>query len=81
MKTLQAPPPKQIPSSKVLLKAGKEIFEKTGCADCHVPPYYTDAATYHTGIEDEQGNRRFNPLPCWVFPIGCTCCTMAGPTP
>ena len=40
MKTLQAPPPKQIPSSKVLLKAGKEIFEKTGCIDCHVPPYY-----------------------------------------
>ena len=61
MKTLEAPPPKQIPSSKVLLKAGKEIFEKTGCVDCHVPPYYTDAATYHTGIEDEQGNRRFNP--------------------
>ena len=27
MKTLQAPPPKQITSSKVLLKAGKEIFE------------------------------------------------------
>lgn len=40
---------------------GGRVFQQQGCARCHAGPAYTSAETYDVGLEDSQGNRRFNP--------------------
>jgi YVTN family beta-propeller protein len=40
---------------------GQQIFERQKCNRCHAPPTYTSAQAFDVGLEDSQGNRRFNP--------------------
>jgi YVTN family beta-propeller protein len=40
---------------------GSQLFAELGCDGCHAPPTYTSADCYDVGLEDKQGNRRFNP--------------------
>lgn len=40
---------------------GKGLFESQGCARCHAPPVYTTPERYDVGLEDELGQREFNP--------------------
>ncbi|MCO6454251.1 MAG: c-type cytochrome [Pirellulaceae bacterium] len=40
---------------------GRQVFERLDCAACHAPPAYTTPDTYDVGLEDQHGNRRFNP--------------------
>jgi cytochrome c peroxidase len=61
------PPPPLLPSTDdqadVAQRArGKAVFDRQGCAKCHVPPLtFTSPETYDVGLEDEVGNRKFNP--------------------
>ncbi len=43
------------------VRRGREVFDRQACATCHVPPAYTSAKSYDVGLEDEAGERRFNP--------------------
>jgi cytochrome c peroxidase len=43
------------------VERGAAIFEREGCSRCHAPPRYTSAQAYDVGLEDERGNRHFNP--------------------
>jgi YVTN family beta-propeller protein len=40
---------------------GKEIFQQSGCADCHGGKSYTSDGIYDVGIHDAAGNVDFNP--------------------
>lgn len=42
-------------------RKGKLVFESQGCANCHTPPLFTSDAVYDVALQDEQGNRKFNP--------------------
>lgn len=48
-------------SDSTLREKGQAIFERQGCANCHVPPLYTSSATYDVNIKDELGRTEFNP--------------------
>ncbi len=56
--TLAPPPPAK---EDAVVRRGREVFEKLGCAACHAPPTYTTAKTYDVGLADESGQRSFNP--------------------
>ena len=51
------------PERNGLVERGMELFSSLGCARCHLPPTYTTAETYDVGLQDESGNRLFNPPP------------------
>ncbi len=40
---------------------GEAVFRRSGCSECHAGNRFTSPETYDVGLEDEQGNRRFNP--------------------
>lgn len=48
-------------SNSTLRDKGQAIFERQGCANCHVPPLYTSSGTYDVSIKDELGRTEFNP--------------------
>lgn len=43
------------------VKRGAAIFESQNCAECHTPPLFTSAVIADVGLQDEQGDSRFNP--------------------
>lgn len=59
LRTLAPPPP--APQDAARVQTGQQLFTKLGCANCHTPPAYTSAETYDVGLQDELGQRRFNP--------------------
>ena len=63
--TLERPPrfrPSENESDRREVERGQNVFASLGCAKCHVPPLtYTSDATYDVGLEDENGQRKFNP--------------------
>jgi YVTN family beta-propeller protein len=40
---------------------GRQIFQASGCADCHREPAYTAPEVYDVGLADERGTTKFNP--------------------
>ncbi len=66
LQTLPPPPPlrpaSDDPADKAQLSRGEALFQRLGCADCHVPAQgYTSDATYDVGLRDEKRMTRFNP--------------------
>jgi YVTN family beta-propeller protein len=61
LRTLAPPPPLPGRADEVSLQRGQTVFEKQGCAGCHVRPTYTSRKTYNVGLTDEVGNTDFNP--------------------
>ncbi|WP_406698718.1 cytochrome c peroxidase [Singulisphaera sp. Ch08] len=57
------PPPRAIvpADQKETIERGRGLFRAQGCAKCHTPPTYTSKSMYDVGLEDEAGNRKFNP--------------------
>lgn len=57
------PPPRSSPDEeKVNLRAaGEQVFQQRGCGRCHVPPTFTVEGVFDVGLEDETGQRKFNP--------------------
>lgn len=59
--TLAPPPPLAEIAADDLL-AGRKLFDRLGCAKCHIPPLtYTSDLTYDVGLPDEHGQKKFNP--------------------
>ncbi len=50
-----------VPVDASAVARGREVFESRKCASCHVPPEYTSPERYDVGLDDEVGNREFNP--------------------
>jgi DNA-binding beta-propeller fold protein YncE len=46
---------------ETLLIAGKAEFRSAGCVECHAGPQSTTAGVFDVGLEDQLGQRRFNP--------------------
>jgi YVTN family beta-propeller protein len=45
-----------------VVAAGREVFERQGCAKCHVPSLtFTTDGVFEVGLEDEEGLKKFNP--------------------
>lgn len=61
LETLSVPENIPDPSSRSLIAAGKIVFERLQCGQCHAAPTFTSPATYDVGLVDEQGQRKFNP--------------------
>jgi YVTN family beta-propeller protein len=71
LRTLQPPPPLSpfIPPARGGDKGGEDdsarrgeaVFRTRGCVRCHAPPTYTTSKTYEVDLEDEAGNKAFNP--------------------
>ncbi len=63
--SLQQPPafrPALNNKDRKLIDRGREIYNSTGCVQCHVPPLtYTSDAKYDVGLADEHGQKLFNP--------------------
>ncbi len=64
LRTLSPPPSLskargQIDSAAV--ERGRVVFQSHDCSACHEGPQFTSADVYDVGLEDELGNRRFNP--------------------
>lgn len=63
--TLDRPPTfcsPQTPEQAAHIERGRELFNRLGCARCHIPPLtYTSDATYDVGLSDERGQKKFNP--------------------
>jgi mono/diheme cytochrome c family protein len=64
--TLTFPPPlhpkPRDADDQRLVAAGRAIFERRHCADCHVAPLtFTSPAVYDVGVRDEKGLAKFNP--------------------
>lgn len=62
---LEPPPPLEpvvTEEDRAAVKRGRAIFERHDCVSCHVPPLtYTTQGAFDVGMEDQQGNRKFNP--------------------
>ena len=62
--TLPLPPPlseaREEPHNPDELR-GKLLFTKLGCNECHRAPLLTSPDEYDVGLEDESGQRKFNP--------------------
>ncbi len=43
------------------IKRGEQIFAERNCVACHAPGVYTTPQAYEVGLEDQRGNRAFNP--------------------
>lgn len=64
LRTLQPPPAAAALTRKNtadVIARGEQQFREQGCVRCHAPPSYTTPAAYDVGLQDEVGNRRFNP--------------------
>jgi YVTN family beta-propeller protein len=64
IKTLEPPPGLAVARGNVDQKqitAGRLVFQKRGCVDCHAAPKYTTGAVYDVGLADKSGNKEFNP--------------------
>lgn len=64
--TLQFPPPlypqSRDAADERLVAAGRAVFERERCAECHVPSLtYTSQTTFDVGLRDEKGLAKFNP--------------------
>jgi len=64
--TLEPPPPVQPvrddPADRAQAARGKLLFETFGCVKCHMPDFtYTSPDVYDVGLQDEKGQRQFNP--------------------
>ena len=44
-----------------VIQPGKRVFEKLKCNECHTPPRFTSPRVQDVGLQDELGNRKFNP--------------------
>ena len=44
-----------------VIARGQDLFRRLECIQCHQRPNYTSPKTYNVGLEDEVGNREFNP--------------------
>ncbi len=40
---------------------GERVFRSVGCVQCHQSPTYTSPRAYQVGLEDEVGEKKFNP--------------------
>ncbi len=49
------------PASSASIERGGEIFNKSKCTSCHIPPELTSPGRFDVGLIDEVGNREFNP--------------------
>lgn len=64
--TLKFPPP-LVPQPRddadaKLVVAGRAVFERERCAECHIGPLtFTSPAAYDVGLRDERGLTKFNP--------------------
>jgi YVTN family beta-propeller protein len=64
LRTLSPPPPVMQPAGEAdeaMVRRGREVCHRAGCAGCHAPPTFTSRQTYDVGLADEVGNTRFNP--------------------
>jgi YVTN family beta-propeller protein len=64
--TLPAPPPLEPatddPADRARLERGRQVFERSRCGRCHIPPLtYTSHEMFDVGFADEKGLRKFNP--------------------
>jgi len=64
--TLQFPPPiypqSRDAADERLVAAGRAVFGRERCAECHVPSLtYTSQTTFDVGLRDEKGLAKFNP--------------------
>jgi cytochrome c peroxidase len=60
LRTLQPPPAAEHPDAAAI-ERGREFFEKSRCARCHIPPVYTSEGTFDVGLSDERNRSEFNP--------------------
>ena len=64
LKTLDAPPSIDVARDTVNLDAiarGRKVFLSNNCNSCHQELNYTSPDTYQVGLEDQLGNKEFNP--------------------
>lgn len=54
-------PPVAVNQGQALVESGKRVFEKLQCKECHRPPRFTSPLVRDVGVQDEVGNRKFNP--------------------
>ena len=59
LRTLTPPPRGKTTGDAV--RRGETVFRARGCVRCHAPPTYTTSRTYEVDLEDEMGNKAFNP--------------------
>jgi cytochrome c peroxidase len=63
LKTLVPPSPLgrlRQKADEAVVRQGREVFERQGCGNCHVPPSYTSPKTYDVG-SGEANYKSFNP--------------------
>jgi len=51
----------RLDSDEVPSKAGEVVFRSAGCVECHSGKRYTAASVFDVDLEDQLGQRRFNP--------------------
>ena len=61
LQSLDAPPPTNASLDRAAADRGARIFEREKCNRCHAPPSYTSTKAYDVGLDDEMGNRFYNP--------------------
>ncbi len=64
LKTLKPVPPlDDVPAAlaSVAIERGRAVFSQHKCNRCHAPPTFTSPHVYDVGLQNELGNRRFNP--------------------
>ncbi|QDU97263.1 cytochrome c peroxidase [Lignipirellula cremea] len=64
LKTLKAPPALDQLREQAdpdAIDRGSRLFTSLSCRNCHAPPLYTTPETYDVGLQDQIGNRKFNP--------------------
>jgi YVTN family beta-propeller protein len=55
------PPPQTDPSDPKAVDAGRQLFDRLGCPQCHPSPWYTSPGLFDVGLSDENGHHEFNP--------------------
>ena len=61
LQSLASPPPVGNSADPAAAERGARVFTREKCDRCHAPPNYTSAKSYDVGLDDEMGNRFFNP--------------------
>jgi len=61
LRSLGPPRPAAAGGPAGAIDRGRGVFGARKCAGCHAPPEYTTPDRYDVGLEDEAGNREFNP--------------------
>ncbi|MGB0742828.1 MAG: hypothetical protein ACPGXX_22355, partial [Planctomycetaceae bacterium] len=65
LRTLRTPPSvseaREEKADPQLLDAGKGLFSRHGCSDCHAGRTLTSTDVWDTGLHDELGATHFNP--------------------